>query len=405
MISKANMAVAQSGGPTAAINATLCGVIMGALEEGVNIYGAENGINGAIENRLTLLNPIFENAENRELLNTTPAAFLGSCRYKLPELDKDPEIYEKIFKNFENLGIEYFVYIGGNDSMDTVAKLSAYSKKHNKKLTVVGVPKTIDNDLAGTDHTPGFGSAAKFIAATIKEIARDSAVYAEKSITVVEIMGRNAGWLTAASALARCETSAAPHLIYLPEKPVSRQKLISDINACSERNIIVAISEGIKDENGKYYCESESSAHDIFGHAQLAGAAGVVAKLYKNEFNYKTRGIELNIPQRCSAHFASLTDLTEASSIGFAGARAAFDGKNGIMMGFLRDGDYKIKIIENDVSAIANIEKTVPNEYISENNCDVTEQCIKYLRPLILGEAAPVFEDGVPKHIALSNYK
>lgn len=403
MSHKANMAVAQSGGPTAAINASLCGVIMGALEEGVNIYGAENGIKGVIENRFALLNPIFENPENRELLITTPAAFLGSCRYKLPESDND--IYEKIFDNFEKLDIEYFIYIGGNDSMDTVAKLSEYSKKHNKRLKVVGVPKTIDNDLAGTDHTPGFGSAAKYIAATIKEIARDSAVYAEKSITIVEIMGRNAGWLTAASALARCETSSAPHLIYLPEQKVSKKKLIEDINECSAQNIIVAISEGIRDENGKYYCESESSAHDIFGHAQLAGAAGIIAKIYKKEFNYKTRGIELNIPQRCAAHFSSLTDLTEASSIGFAGARAAFNEKNGIMMGFERVGNYSIKIVENDISTIANIEKKIPSEYISKTGNDITEACLNYLKPLILGEKQPTFENGVPKHIALHNFK
>jgi len=270
---------------------------------------------------------------------------------------------------------------------------------------VVGVPKTIDNDLAGTDHTPGFGSAAKFVAATVKEIARDSAVYAEKSVTVIEIMGRNAGWLTAASALARCETSSAPHLIYLPERPISREKIISDINECKAQNIIITISEGIKDENGKYYCESEAGAHDIFGHVQLAGSARVVSDLVKNHFGYKTRGIELNIPQRSSAHFASLTDITESAKIGYAGAKAALDGKNGVVMGFMRKGQYDIEIVENDASEIANIEQRVPDKYISHDSNDVTDAYIEYALPLILGETQPIFENGLPKHIALEIFK
>lgn len=400
-----NMAVAQSGGPTTAINSTLCGVIEAAMEKGIKIYGAENGINGVINNKMTLLNDIFSKSENRELLKTTPAAFLGSCRYKLPETDKKNGIYERIFDNFAAADIKYFVYIGGNDSMDTVAKLSDYAQRFDKELMVVGVPKTVDNDLAGTDHTPGFGSAAKYVAATVKCVARDSAVYAEKSITVIEIMGRNAGWLTAASALARSESSAAPHLIYLPECPVSREKMIADIEACDERNIIIAISEGIKDENGKYWCESESSAHDIFGHAQLAGAAGVVAEFLKSHFNYKTRGIELNIPQRCGAFCASLTDLEESVKIGMAGTEAVLSGKSGIMLGFLRNGNYNVEIVENSVSEIANIERVVPEEYISKNGNDVTEDYIRYARPLIMGEPKLIFEDGLPKHIALHSIK
>lgn len=402
---KGNMAVAQSGGPTSAINSTLCGVIEAAIEADVKIYGAENGINGVINNKMTLLNDIFAKSENRELLKTTPAAFLGSCRYKLPSPNQKDEIYEKIFDNFAAMDIKYFVYIGGNDSMDTVAKLSEYAARFDKELSVVGVPKTVDNDLAGTDHTPGFGSAAKFVAATVKCVARDSAVYAEKSITIIEIMGRNAGWLTAASALARCETSGAPHLIYLPECPVSKEKMAADVAACDERNIIIAISEGIKDENGKYWCESEASAHDIFGHAQLAGAAGVVAEFLKSKFNYKTRGIELNIPQRCGSFCASLTDLEESVKIGRKGTEAVLSGKTGIMLGFLRNADYSVKIVENSVSEIANLERVVPKEYISECGNDVTEEYIKYARPLIMGEPHIIFEDGLPKHIALHNVK
>ena len=398
-----NIAVAQSGGPTAAINASLCGVIEAALDSGIDIYGIENGIKGVFEDKCVLLNKFFEKSLNRELLKTTPAAFLGSCRYKLPNTDSKCDEYEKIFDYFEKKDITYLIYIGGNDSMDTVAKLSEYAKKFGKNLKVTGVPKTIDNDLAGTDHTPGFGSAAKYVAATVKEIARDSAVYLEKSVTVVEIMGRNAGWLTAASALARCDTTKAPHLIYLPEVPVSREKFLSDIADCGERNIIIAVSEGIKDENGKYFCESEASAHDIFGHAQLAGVAGVLSKLIKEKFGYKTRGIELNVPQRCGGHFVSLTDINEAFKIGKKAAEAALSGKSGIVMGFKRTGDYAVDIIENNVKEIANAEKTVPPLFINENGHDITDAYIKYARPLIMGEAPIVTENGLPKHIVLQN--
>lgn len=400
-----SMAVAQSGGPTAAINASLCGVIEEALERGIKLYGIEHGIKGIFEGKTILLNDIFENSQNRELLKTTPAAFLGSCRYKLPEPGERNDVYEEIFNYFEEKDITSLIYIGGNDSMDTVSKLADYAEKFGKNLKAVGVPKTIDNDLAGTDHTPGFGSAAKYVAATVKEIARDSAVYLEKSVTVVEIMGRNAGWLTAASVLARCETSCAPHLIYLPEVPVSREKILSDIEKCGERNIIIAVSEGIKDESGKYFCESEASAHDIFGHARLAGVAGVIAKLVKDRFGYKTRGIELNVPQRCGGHFVSLTDLKEAHEIGKSAAAAAAGGKSGIVMGFKRIADYKTEIIENDVNTVANVERKLPSEFIAESGCDVTDAFIKYARPLIMGEAAQIMENGLPKHIALGNFK
>lgn len=400
-----NMAVAQSGGPTAAINASLCGVIRAARESGIKLFGAENGIKGILEDRIVLLDDYFCGDESFELLKTTPAAFLGSCRYKLPDADEKNEIYEKIFDYFEKKDITYLVYIGGNDSMDTVAKLSAYAKKFNKNLKAVGVPKTIDNDLSGTDHTPGYGSAAKYVAATVKEIARDSAVYLEKSVTVVEIMGRNAGWLTAASALARCETSSAPHLIYLPEVPVSKEKILEDIAACKAQNIIVAVSEGIKDENGKYFSESKASSHDIFGHAQLAGSARVVSELVKERFGWKTRGIELNVPQRCGGHFASATDLDEAEKIAFYAAKAAISGKSAVVPGFRRVGEYSVEIIENDVNDAANAERKMPAEYIAESGNDVTDDFIKYARPLIMGEVRVITENGLPKHISLSGLR
>lgn len=397
---KGNFAVAQSGGPTAAINATLLGVIEYALENNCKIYGAVHGIKGVLENNFLELNGIFENNENKKLLKNTPGAYLGSCRIKLPDIDLDNEAYEKIFDTFESKNITKFIYIGGNDSMDTVNKLSEYAEKYNKNVSITGAPKTIDNDLAGTDHCPGFGSAARFVASAVKEIARDSGVYFEKSITIIEIMGRNAGWLTAASALARCEGSTAPHLIYLPEKPVSRKKIIEDVRSCTEQNIIIAVSEGLKDENNDYYSAEATAAHDIFGHAQLAGCAKVLEELLKKEFGYKMRSVELNVLQRCSGHFTSLTDLNESEEIGKRAAQCADNGKSGIVMGFKRiKDDYECEITENKVCEVANKEKLVPDEFINENLNDVTDKFVKYCKPLIEGEPQIIFENGLPKHI------
>lgn len=395
-----NFAVAQSGGPTAAINATLLGVIEYAIENDIKIFGAVNGIRGVLEENFSELNPIFENEENRKLLKNTPGAYLGSCRIKLPDFNEDASKYEKIFDVFEKNNITKFVYIGGNDSMDTVDKLSAYAKLYGKNVDVVGAPKTIDNDLAGTDHTPGFGSAAKFVASVVKEVCRDSEVYLDKSITIIEIMGRNAGWLTAASALARCEESTAPHLIYLPERNISREKIIADVKNCPATNIIIALSEGIKDENGEYYCNAKCNAsHDIFGHAQLAGCAKVVEEFLKEEFGYKMRSVELNVLQRCAGHFTSLTDLDESRQIGYSAAKCANEGKRGIVMGFKRTGEYSCEIVENNASDIANKERKVPDEFINEDSNDVTEKFIEYCRPLVLGTPEIITENGLPKHI------
>lgn len=399
-----NFAVAQSGGPTAAINATLCGIIEGAFSCGRKIFGARNGILGVIDDNLTELNPIFANMDNLRLLKTTPSAYLGSCRYKLPNSDTNSEVYESIFKNFEKYNIKMFIYIGGNDSMDTVRKLSEYSINHNKDVSIIGVPKTIDNDLMGTDHTPGFGSAAKFVATSVSEIARDCAVYVDKSITIVEIMGRNAGWLTAASALARSSTTMAPHLIYLPEKPLSFKKLIEDVKNKNIRNMVIAVSEGIKDESGNYYSNLDCmSSHDEFGHAQLSGSAKVIENLLKKEFGVKTRSVELNVLQRCGSHFASLADLNDSVKIGTAGALAALDGKNGIVMGFSRKSDDTFDVVENNVSDVANLEKKVPDKFISHNENDVTEEFVRYCQPLIMGEPEIITENGIPKHISLKN--
>ena len=397
-----NFAVAQSGGPTTAINATLCGVIEGAFASGKQIFGAVNGILGVINDNFNELNPIFADMDKLQLLKNTPSAYLGSCRYKLPNPDEKPDVYEQIFTNFEKHNIKMFIYIGGNDSMDTVDKLSEYSIKHKKDVSIVGVPKTIDNDLMGTDHTPGFGSAAKIVATTVSEIARDCAVYADPSITIVEIMGRNAGWLTAASVLARSSTSDAPHLIYLPERPLSIDKLVSDVKNCKARNMVIAVSEGIKDENGVYYSNLECLAsHDEFGHAQLSGSAKVVENILKKEIGVKTRSVELNVLQRCSSHFASLTDLDDSVEIGKAGANTALSDKAGIVMGYKRNDDSTFSIVENKVCDVANLEKKVPDNFITENGYDITDEFIDYCLPLIIGEPEIVTENGIPKHIVL----
>ena len=284
--------------------------------------------------------------------------------------------------------------------MDTVDKLSRYSQEHNLGVSVVGAPKTIDNDLVGTDHTPGFGSAARFVASSVKEIARDSGVYAEKSVTIVEIMGRNAGWLTASAALARCDNSTAPHLIYLPERPVSREKILEDIRNCKETNIIIAVSEGIKDENGEYYCNAQcNSSHDIFGHAQLSGCGKVLEKIIGDEFGYKMRSVELNVLQRCGGHFTSLTDIDESQRIGRSAAVCAAEGNTGIVMGFKRTGDYACDIIQNRVCDVANKEKKVPDEFITRSGNDVTDEFIRYCKPLIMGDINIITKGGVPKHI------
>lgn len=398
-----NFAVAQSGGPTAAINASLCGVIKKAFSENRKIYGMINGIKGAIDGNFADLNGIFKDEKNLALLKNTPAAYLGSCRYRLPDFDGTNDIYERIFDNFAKKDITMVVYIGGNDSMDTVMRLSAYAAKNGKNVLFAGVPKTIDNDLMGTDHTPGFGSAAKFVATVVAEIARDCAVYADRSVTLVEIMGRNAGWLTASAALARSKTSDAPHLIYLPEKLLPEEKLISDVGNCAARNIVIAVSEGIRNENGIYYSNLDcNSGHDKFGHAQLCGSAKVLENIIKNHFGIKTRSVELNVLQRCGSHFASLTDLNEAEMIGASGAEALLSGKTGIMLGFERIKEYEVKPVINDVKNVANLEKTVPDSFIAETGCDITERAIKYLRPLILGEPQIEIENGIPKHIVLN---
>ncbi|MBR6426740.1 MAG: diphosphate--fructose-6-phosphate 1-phosphotransferase, partial [Clostridia bacterium] len=334
-ILKGNAIVGQSGGPTAAINATLSGVIRGSLRNSDvigTVYGAYNGIEGMLKGTYCNLSRICATEEKLTLLEKTPAAALGSCRKKLPKLDgTDPDaekIYEQLISFFKSLDIRYFFYIGGNDSMDTVAKLSAYTRAHDYEMRIMGVPKTIDNDVMGTDHTPGFGSAAKYIATSMEEIIRDCAVYTTKAVTIVEIMGRDAGWLTASAALTRVK-GIEPDLIYLPERSFDMNAFFSDVRAALERhpNVVVAVSEGIHFADGRYVGESaQSGVTDVFGHKYLSGTGKALEIAVKGEIGCKVRSVELNILQRCASHIASLTDISESVMVGSAAVDAAAQG-------------------------------------------------------------------------------
>ena len=405
-----NAVVGQSGGPTSAINATLAGVIRGALAakaEGAisTLYGMRYGIEGCLcENFIDLTARFENNADDLDALALTPAAALGSCRKKLKPYESDRATYERLFEVFKKYDIRYFFYIGGNDSMDTVYKLSEYAKICDYEIRVVGVPKTVDNDLMATDHTPGFGSAAKFVATTVKEILRDVSVYTVKAVTVVEIMGRDAGWLTASSALPVLSGGVSADLVYLPEVPFSPEKFIEDVRALHEKKdaVLVCISEGARFADGRYVGEgTQSGAVDVFGHKYLAGAGKVLEDLVKAEIGCKVRSIELSLPQRCAAHIASKTDIDESLAVGESAVRSAMDGNTAIMMTFVRTSDapYTVEIGTEEIKNIANAVRKVPREYINEEGNNITEQGLAYLLPLICGEVAPAYENGMPKHI------
>lgn len=408
-ILKGNAVVGQSGGPTAAINATLSGVIRGALrakKEGNigTLYGMLNGIEGFLQERMVDLTERFEGGVGLDILEQTPAAALGSCRKKMKSADKDPETYERLFEIFKKYDIRYFFYIGGNDSMDTVSKLSAYAREHDYALRVVGVPKTVDNDLAATDHTPGFGSAAKYVATTIKEIQRDVSVYTLKAVTIVEIMGRDAGWLTAAAALPVISGGMAPDLIYLPERTFDVDVFIDSVNAALERHpaVLVAVSEGIRLADGTYVGAS-GSAKDAFGHVQLSGAGKALEYIVKDRIGCKVRSIELNLPQRTAGHLLSKTDIVESVGVGMGAVGVALRGKTGVMMTIDRiEGDeYSSSVGCAEISAIANAVRGVPDEYINSESNGITDEGIKYLAPLIQGEIDLVYENGMPKHLII----
>lgn len=401
---KKNAVVGQSGGPTAVINASLYGTVYEALnreDEIGTVYGMINGIEGFLNDQVMDMAPLEESKE-LELIRTTPGSYLGSCRYKLPEDLNDP-VYPQLFARFEAYNIGYFFYIGGNDSMDTVSKFSRYAEKISSDIRVIGIPKTIDNDLVETDHTPGFGSAAKYVASTVREIAIDASVYDnKKSVTIVEIMGRHAGWLTAASALARKFEHDNPVLIYLPETDFDQDAFIEKVRTSLETtpNLVVCISEGIHDNTGTFICEySNDVGTDTFGHKMLTGSGKYLENLVKERLGVKVRSVELNVCQRCSSSMLSKTDQKEAIASGAYGVKAALNGASGKMVAFERlDGDdYQIDYVLKDVNVICNQEKCVPVTWITADGSDVTEDFIRYARPLIQGEVTVPTEDGVPK--------
>ena len=405
---KGNVIVGQSGGPTAAINSSLAGVYRTAKDRGANkVYGMLHGIQGLMEEKYIDLSEHITNDLDAELLKRTPAAYLGSCRYKLPEIHENREVYEKIFEILDKLDIEAFIYIGGNDSMDTIKKLSDYAIVMGYPTRFIGCPKTIDNDLALTDHTPGSGSAAKYIGTSVQEIIRDSFCleYSKGLVTIVEIMGRNAGWLTGAAALAKGEDCSGPDLIYLPELTFDLDNFMERIKDLLKKktSVVVAVSEGIHLEDGRYVCELGANVDfvDAFGHKQLTGTAAYLAQYVANEIGCKTRAIELSTLQRSASHCASRVDILEASQVGGAAVKAADEGDNGKMVVLKRisDDPYQCSTEVKDVHKIANDEKLVPREWVNEDGTYVTDEFVAYVKPLIQGDVSPVMVDGIPRHL------
>ncbi len=401
-----NVIVGQSGGPTAVINSSLAGVFKTAKDLGAKkIYGMRYGIQGLLDRNILDMSEKIRSDMDLELLKRTPASFLGSCRYKLPEINDNKEIYEKIFGILNEYDIEAFLYIGGNDSMDTIKKLSDYASLINSQIRFIGIPKTIDNDLAITDHTPGYGSAAKYIASAVKELVRDSLVYDIKSVLIIEIMGRNAGWLTGAAALAKSDDSEGADLIYLPELPFDPDSFIEKIKEIqkTKKSVVVAVSEGIKTADGKYVFElgSHTTEVDSFGHKQLSGTAKYLSILVSEKIGCKARAIELSTLQRCAGHLTSRVDITEAYQVGGYAVKAAADGATGKMVILKRTSEdpYISATDLYDIHKIANIEKKVPLDWILPNGAGITDKFINYMRPLIQAELTPIMISGQPRHI------
>lgn len=405
---KGNVIVGQSGGPTAAINSSLAGVYQTARDRGAKkVYGMRYGIQGLLQENYIDLSEHITNELDVELLKRTPAAYLGSCRYKLPEIHENKEVYEKIFEILNRLEIEAFIYIGGNDSMDTIKKLSDYAIVTGQPTRFVGCPKTIDNDLALTDHTPGYGSAAKYIGTSVKEIIRDSYClqYSNGLVTIVEIMGRNAGWLTGAAALAKGEDCPGPDMIYLPELSFEPDKFIEKVKKLMEKksSVVVAVSEGIKLADGRYVCELGANLDfvDAFGHKQLTGTASYLANFVAAEIGCKTRAIELSTLQRAASHCSSRVDILEAFQVGGAAVKAADEGDTGKMVVIERfsDDPYQSGTAVKDVHKIANDEKLVPRNWVNKEGTYVTDEFVNYVQPLIQGDVSPVMVNGIPRHL------
>ena len=397
-----NILVGQSGGPTAVINSSVLGVYNKAKELGVEkVYGMVHGIEGFLNEQMIDLDEYLSSDENKELLKRTPSAFLGSCRYKLPKIEDNEEVYEKIFSILDKYEIDALFYIGGNDSMDTIKMFSDYAKDHNKSQKFMGVPKTIDNDLPITDHCPGYGSAAKYIATSLKEIIRDNASFGvvKPTVCIVEIMGRHAGWLTAAAALAKDETCEGVDAIYLPEVDFDLNEFIEKVKYLSKTksSVVIAVSEGIKTSDGKFVCELNDSDRkvDAFGHKQLSGCASTLASIIAKETGLKTRAIEFSTLQRSATHIASLTDINDAIMVGEKAVEEANNGNTGMMVILGKNSTTDVYDIHN----IANIEKKVPIDWIDTKNNMLKNEFIEYAKPLIQGELLPIFKDGLPVHL------
>ena len=404
-----NAIVGQSGGPTSVINASLAGVFESCKNRGAQVvYGMCNGVAGLLEENVVDLSQYLTDDLDIELLKRTPSSYLGSCRYKLPEPEADSTPYVKLFTLFDKYDICAVFYIGGNDSMDTIAKLSRYGAQVGSAVRFIGVPKTIDNDLCLTDHTPGYGSAAKYIATILKEVIRDSSVYDIRSVTVAEIMGRHAGWLAGAACLAGGDDSDGPDLILLPEVPFDQDKFLARVDELQrvKSNVIIAASEGVKTADGTYLCDLVSTAGqlDAFGHkAILSGTSRYLSDLIHDKLNCKSRAIEFSTLQRCASHLASRTDVNEAYAVGGAAAAAAFAGETGKMIALKRVSEYPYQCIAEavDVQQVANLEKKVPLDWITPDGMQVTAAFEEYARPLILDEVTPVYVNGTPRHICL----
>lgn len=404
-----NAIVGQSGGPTSVINASLAGVFQACVMRGANrVYGMLNGVEGLMNERVADLTATLGSSLEIELLKRTPSSYLGSCRYKLPESGQMEAVYQAIFDALRRYDIGFFFYIGGNDSMDTILKLSDYAAKIGSDIRFVGVPKTIDNDLTHTDHTPGYGSAAKYIGTTIKELVRDSTIYDLKSVTVVEIMGRNAGWLTAAAALAEDEDCEGAAMICLPEVPFDPEHFIARVDALQQQtpSLVVAVSEGVRTAEGRYVCELAHNPVnvDAFGHTYLGGTAHYLSGLIAARLHSKTRAVELSTLQRCAAHVASETDVSESFDVGAFAVDAAFEGKTGVMAALKRVSDepYVCGFELHDIHDIANLEKTIPLDWIDAERYRLHEPFLAYARPLIAQEVKPEYQKGLPRHLKLN---
>ena len=402
----ANAIVGQSGGPTSVINASLAGVFQACQSRGaMHVYGMLHGIQGLLNEKVCDLTERLSSNLDIELLKRTPSSFLGSCRYKLPAPEDDPQVFEQLFAILKKLEIQWFFYIGGNDSMDTINKLARYGKQVGSDIRFMGVPKTIDNDLMLTDHTPGYGSAAKYIGVVMKEIIRDATVYGTNYVTIVEVMGRNAGWLTAAAALSRGDDCEGVDLICLPELPFHTDRFLAKVERMQKEraSVVIAVSEGVKLPDGRFVCELSDDARskDAFGHINLTGTARYLSNLVARNLPTKTRSVELSILQRCGAHLASRTDITEAYQVGGAAAKAAFEGITAKMVALKRlsNDPYQCTTELVDIDQVANFEKKVPLEWINEARTDMKPEFLAYARPLIQAELTPIYINGLTQHI------